>query len=489
VVLLYPTIFRLETCLVSDGDSNYSCLDNSSSINSSQSVQISILLQSVEGPKTKCDLTSLLKAVNGWKNLQQELIQRSLTVQFSAKVNANPVYAMITLSNSTQAIFGDKPIAVRFSPGGIVDVLNGSKWTADEQIRYGIGLWYDVIIEASMVSRTYSVYIGGCRASKVQLVKSASFRDGTEAISTISQISLWSNGAGVIEIANISWNGGSNNPTPVHTPKFTALLADDLSSYSIGQTYPGWVGSSIITDRAPGGQRAVRILLATNKPPACGGSVHYGGRKSLPSNIPISKTIWFSHKRYHPSTQTFGYCYTSSDYNEAIACGKKDNSDGNAWLKDVVFSPAEGGSRIYFQSRQNRRQVGLTAGCRLISEHGPLYNDERAPMYPLDQWFTLQVMVRVGDDGTGKIMAWINDTLINEVSGANVSPGNALAEWGIGPYWNGIPYTDGTPGREEFFVKDFILASDIDGYEAPTGIDSLGNTYIDPATTASELSM
>lgn len=236
MVLLYPTIFRLETCLVSDGDSNYSCLDNSSSINSSQSVQISVLLQSVEGPKTQCYFTSLLKAVDGWKNLQQKLVQSSLTLQFFAKVNANPVDAMITLGNSTEATFRDKPIAVRFSPEGIVDVRNGSKWTADEQIRYGNGLWYDIIIEANMASRTYSVYIGRCRASKVQLVKSASFRDGTEAISTISQISLWSNGTGVIEIANISWNAASSNQTT--QPR--ALFFDDFSSGDFSKTMNGF---------------------------------------------------------------------------------------------------------------------------------------------------------------------------------------------------------------------------------------------------------
>jgi hypothetical protein len=465
------------------------CLDSSSGIDIAQYGQISVLLQTFETAKIQCNLSSQLKAVDGWKFLQQQVAEQSLTFQFSIKVSANPIDALIMLGDSTAEGFRDKPMAIRFSPRGIIDARNGASFTANDKIRYEIGLWYEIIVKADIVSRKYSVEIGRCQSSKIQLVDSASFRDGTEAVSTISQILLWSNGIGVIEIANISWYRGSNNQTPVPTSKFNALLADDLSSYSIGQTYPGWVGSSIITDSAPGGQRAVRILLATNQPPACGGSVDFGGRKSLPSNVPIGKTIWFSHKRYHPSTQTFGYCYANSDYNEAIACGKEDNSDGNAWLKDIVFSPAVGTSRIYFQSRQQRRQVGLTAGCRLISEYNALLNDENAPIYPLDQWFTLQVMVRVGDDGSGKIMAWINDTLINEVSGANVSPGNSLAEWGIGPYWNGIPYTDGAPGREEFFVRDFILASDIEGCEAPTGIDSLGNIYIDPAITASELSM
>jgi hypothetical protein len=190
----------------------------------------------VEGTKSQCYFTSQLKAVNGWKNLQQDLVQRSLTFQFSAKVNANPVDAMITLSNSTEAIFRDKPIAVRFSPGGIVDVRNGSKWTADEQVRYEIGLWYDVIIEANMVSRTCSVYIGRCRASKVQLVKSATFRAGTESLSTFSQISLWSNGAGVIEIANISWNVESNN----QTTQPNALFFDYFSSGDFSKTMNGF---------------------------------------------------------------------------------------------------------------------------------------------------------------------------------------------------------------------------------------------------------
>jgi hypothetical protein len=279
------------------------------------------------------------------------------------------------------------------------------------------------------------------------------------------------------------WSSASRkSPAP-----FTALLADDLSSYTLGQTYPNWVGSSIIVDDAPGSLRAVRILLDTNTPPACGGSVDFGGRKALPQNIPIGKRLWFAHKRYHPSTQSWGFCYANSDFEEAVGCGKDDNSDGNDWLKDVVFSPATGTSRIYYQPRVRRRQAGLIAGCRLISEFGALLNDEASPIYPLDEWFTLQVMVQVDSAGTGIMRAWVNDTLVNEVIGANVSSGNALAEWGIGPYWNGIPWTDGAEGREEFYVRDFILASDIDGFDLPTGLDSLGNVYIDPATTAEEL--
>ncbi len=134
----------------------------------------------------------------------------------------------------------------------------------------------------------------------------------------------------------------------------------------------------------------------------------------------------------------------------------------------------------------SRRSVGQVAGNRLICENGPIYNDQPAVIYPLAQWFTHQIQVYVHDTGAGYIREWINNTLVNSVSGANVTSANAIREFGIGDYWNGIPYTDGSAALSQW-CRELIIATDVSGYGAPTGLDSGGRVFIDPATTVASL--
>lgn len=278
------------------------------------------------------------------------------------------------------------------------------------------------------------------------------------------------------------WSSESRkNPKP-----FNALFVDDFLNRSLGVAYPGWDSKSIVVDDHPGGiGRALRCRLDAATPPVCGGSHFFGGRSNLPQPIPIGKTIWYSQKRYHQSSQSWAYCFSNADFSEAQACGKE--ADGNQWLKDMVLGPSTGTARIYVQPAVSRRSVAQVAGGRIISETGPTYHDVSGMRYPLDEWFTNQVMVHVSSDGDGIIRHWINRTLVNEVFGRNVTSGNSIAQWGIGDYWNGVPYTDGEAGRLDFWAREFIIASDIDGYGIPTGTDADGNIFIDPATTVAEL--
>jgi hypothetical protein len=96
------------------------------------------------------------------------------------------------------------------------------------------------------------------------------------------------------------------------------------------------------------------------------------------------------------------------------------------------------------------------------------------------------VQVYVHDTAAGYVREWINGTLVNSVAGANVSTGNSIAECGIGDYWNGVPYTDGAASLSQW-VRELIIATDMDGYGAPNGVDSGGRTYIDPTTSVSDL--
>lgn len=284
-------------------------------------------------------------------------------------------------------------------------------------------------------------------------------------------------------------NGKLNSSTQA-AGSFVALFKDDFLSGTTGVAYTGWDSKSVYaTDHPTVGGKSLKLTVAPNTQAnldatACAGGHFFGGRSNLPITIPVGKKIWLSMKRYIPANFTWGWCYGSSDGAAAVACGV--SNDGNAWLKDIVFSPTTGG-RIYIQPAVNRRNITQTAGNRIISEVGPIFNDEALVTYPLNSWFTHQVEIYVHDTAAGYIREWINTTLVNTASGANVQAANNIKEWGIGDYWNGIPYTNGSAGLHQW-VREVIIATDVSGYGAPTGLDSGNRVYIDPNTTVAGLS-
>jgi len=275
---------------------------------------------------------------------------------------------------------------------------------------------------------------------------------------------------------------------------FVPLIAEDFSSGTLGATYPGWHSTSVYADDQPElTGRSLKTTLnqqsqANLDIAACGGSQSFCGRSNLPIDIPIGKKLWISMERFHPVTQSWGYCYdnTPGDYEAATICGQ--NADGPGILKDMVLAPSLGFGRIYLQPSIQRRNVAIVPNKMRISCEVAEAGDETTFMgFPLGEWFTSQLFVHVQSDGTGIIRAWINGILVNEFIGPNVGVGSALREWGMGDYWNGVPYTDGAANRGTFWIKQVIAATDVEGYGAPNGLDNMGNIFIDPSTKVADL--
>lgn len=108
--------------------------------------------------------------------------------------------------------------------------------------------------------------------------------------------------------------------------------------------------------------------------------------------------------------------------------------------------------------------------------------------FPRDQWFSLQLGMKVSNTGDGWVRAWLNDQLAVERLNINTvtASDTAIRAWGIGDYWNGLPFSDGQPGRDTFYIDDIIVASDMAGYGAPDTTDAAGNPYISPDTLAGD---
>jgi hypothetical protein len=73
------------------------------------------------------------------------------------------------------------------------------------------------------------------------------------------------------------------------------------------------------------------------------------------------------------------------------------------------------------------------------------------------------------------------------VTGETTAAGAAIVEWGLGDYWNGVPWTDGQPGRTDFWIDEVIVATDADGYSGPSTTDSGGHAYIPSCVRVADL--
>ncbi|RZS93374.1 heparin lyase I family protein [Aquimarina brevivitae] len=272
-------------------------------------------------------------------------------------------------------------------------------------------------------------------------------------------------------------NETSEQP-PASDESFIPLVAYDMATGLQGDSFLGWRKSVYDDGQALSSGKSIKISISPGEPlPTCSGEHRFGGKALFPQGvvIPQGNTIWFRMMLYIPNTFSFGHKYSVGDNAEADACGQ--NADGNRWIKWMVMSPDVGTARIYLMPSGSRRIIEGGNEVRIISETLQAPGDFEIDL-PRNEWFSLQVAVKVSSNEDGFIKAWLNDTFLGEVQGKNITSGASLKDWGLGDYWNGIPWTDGEAGRTDFWVDEIIIASDINGFGAPTTKDSQGNVYI-----------
>ncbi len=270
---------------------------------------------------------------------------------------------------------------------------------------------------------------------------------------------------------------------------FTPLVAESGDG-ELGAAFLDWRRSVVDDAHALSGGRAIRVRTRPGETllPMCDGGHFFAGRSRLPAAIPQGSTVWFRVYQYIPSTFAMAYKYSrnAGDGDAAAACDQ--HADGNAWLKWLVMAPDMGTARVYLMPTVRRRSLEPSdrPRIRVISEalHRP--EDAMAEL-PRDRWFALQMAVRVSSGEDGFIRMWIDDSFLGEVVGPTTVEDAALVQWGIGDYWNGVPWTDGEEGRTDFWNDEILVAADIEGYGAPTATDDGGRPYIPPCARVADL--
>lgn len=278
--------------------------------------------------------------------------------------------------------------------------------------------------------------------------------------------------------------------TGLSGPALFTLSGDEQSN---GTVYPGSRSNRMTYDntRSYNSSQSMKLQLDQGEPPAtCGGNHFFGGRFVLPTLIPEGYNIWYRARFYFPSTLPLGYNFGTSDSAEATTCGK--SADGPGFFKFLVLAPDTGTARLYVMPPMQRRGFGLTAGNLHVNSEAQNTGDSTYSWtVPRDQWFSLQVQVKVSSAATGGgfMRVWIDDQFILQHDKATIAnSAYKIEEWGIGDYWNGVPWTDGQLSTtDSFWMDDVIIATDYPGYGAPNTVDSGGRPYISNATTVNNI--
>lgn len=283
---------------------------------------------------------------------------------------------------------------------------------------------------------------------------------------------------------------------------FTPMYAEDYTAKTIGQAADPdseWRYSIFTDERSLSGTTSLKMGMPRGYPaPSCGGNHFFGNNHGmseplgLPVAIPIGKTIWLRVYFYFASTFSFGYVH--NDSTEAAECGKSADM-GLTGVKWLNFGPGKVYTKIPSGFRKVEQPTAAAGDpeypdIRIENEGGGTGLSGSGRPIPLDRWFSLQMAAKVAPRGStdGFVRLWLDDEMIAEELNCPTLRDGAteLASWGVGDYWNSVPWTDGAPGRDDLYLDEIMIASDVAGYGAPTGIDANGNAYIATTTLAGD---
>ena len=252
----------------------------------------------------------------------------------------------------------------------------------------------------------------------------------------------------------------------------------------------GSLGDSMVYDntRAYSGTQSLKCRISLGQPPAtCGGSHSFGGRMTWATGIPEGYNIWYRARFYLPSTLPMGYCFGGADSADAATCGKQNDGSGN--LKWLALEDNTQTAIGYLNLGNQRRAVALANNVSMNLDLESGAEPSYSVTIPRDEWFTLQIHVYLSSaSGGGFMRSWVNGAYVGQLTQKSIASGRTIKGIRLGNYWNGVPWTDGTPTHTDvFWMDDVIVATDYTGYGAPTSTDAVGRALIGESVTVENL--
>jgi hypothetical protein len=131
-------------------------------------------------------------------------------ITYDGTPSALPVNAISGLSSVSAQQYTDLATGVRFNPSGLIDVRNGSTFTAANPVRYQAGVTYHFIVDVNVSNHTYSAYVL-LGSGQVTLGSNVAFRTEQSSVAVLDTIGVMSS-SGALGICNVTL---SSSPTTV----------------------------------------------------------------------------------------------------------------------------------------------------------------------------------------------------------------------------------------------------------------------------------
>ena len=191
---------------------------------------LTILLAAVMTNATSSQAATCEYSSGSWANIALAQGQAStFRITYDATASASPVNAIGGLSSGSASQYSDLATGVRFNPSGLLDVRNGSVFTAATSVPYQAGVTYHFILDVNVSNHTYSAYVV-ILSRQITLGSNVAFRTEQASVSVLGTVGEMSS-SGALGICNITL---SSSPTTVAASP-SPLIAS-VSSLNFGNT-------------------------------------------------------------------------------------------------------------------------------------------------------------------------------------------------------------------------------------------------------------
>jgi hypothetical protein len=111
-----------------------------------------------------------------WQSVPFPSQTGTFTCSFDMVPSQTPMDGVTGLSSGAPSQLSQLMAAVRFSPAGTIDALNGSTYSASTSLRYAAGVKYRVVMTVDFPRKTYSVNVTPAGGSQVTIAQNWAFR-------------------------------------------------------------------------------------------------------------------------------------------------------------------------------------------------------------------------------------------------------------------------------------------------------------------------
>ncbi|MGH2899539.1 MAG: hypothetical protein ACRDMZ_12755, partial [Solirubrobacteraceae bacterium] len=153
-------------------------------------------------------------AGSGFTGMALTPVARYAVLDFTATASDANLDGVIGFTSGAAPGFDRLAMAVRFAPGGVIDVRNGGAYQADSVLTFVNGRAYPIRVIADLTSHTYSVYVqvsSSAPGGVVRVARDYAFRPSQAGVAGIDTLQAVVDGAaGSLSVCSVRSSGSTS---------------------------------------------------------------------------------------------------------------------------------------------------------------------------------------------------------------------------------------------------------------------------------------